>query len=166
MEPKDSTTGLTQEKLKQLLTYDSETGLFVWSLENKLNPRKGKAAGYKSSYGYLQIEIGGRAYMAHRLAWLFVYGAWPTFHLDHINGVTDDNRLCNLREVTRKQNMHNRRGHSKSGYKGVYWDGKNFQVQLTTNGRKTTLGRYKTAEEAYAHYVREGKRTRGEYFRG
>lgn len=59
----------------------------------------------------------------HRLAWFYVHGRWPTADIDHINGNRDDNRLCNLREATRQQNIQNskRRSDNRSGIKGVCW---------------------------------------------
>ncbi|MDA6380520.1 HNH endonuclease signature motif containing protein [Escherichia coli] len=70
------------------------------------------------------IMINGKAYPAHRLAWLIVYGTMPDGFIDHINRVRTDNRISNLRLVTHSENMQNRKiqKNNKSGYRGVSWD--------------------------------------------
>src|SRR5215510_1403832 len=91
-------------ELKKLLSYDEKTGLFRWRV-----PRKGSERGRVGSYnlGYIDIRLLGRKYWAHRLAWFYVYGRWPSL-LDHINRVKSDNRISNLREVSQKENCNNR----------------------------------------------------------
>lgn len=90
---------LTLERVKELLNYDPETGLFSW------NAKRGRCAklavaGSWNSYGYRRITVDGRGYPAHRLAWLHVHGRWPQGEIDHINGIKHDNRLANLCEAT------------------------------------------------------------------
>lgn len=102
------------------LTYDPITGFFHWSVTRAPRCRYGARAGSLNRYGYLEIKVHGRRYMAHRLVWLLKYGLTPAPEIDHINGNRADNRICNLRLATRKQNAANVRRHSDmaSGLKG------------------------------------------------
>lgn len=108
--------------LIETFSYDAETGIF-----RRIKPiagrRIGDVAGRINGNGHRQIGISGKRYMAHRLAWLYVYGVWPSKELDHINGIRDDNRIVNLREATRSENCRNRKKPvtNTSGLKGVTW---------------------------------------------
>src|SRR4030095_16904952 len=111
---------LTQERLKELLHYDPETGVFT----NRVARGRlivGVEAGCVTTGGYIKLSVCNKRYYGHRLAWLYVFGQWPNDELDHINLVTSDNRIANLREATKAQNNSNCsvRSHSKSGKKGV-----------------------------------------------
>ena len=110
---------LTQERLKEVLHYDPETGIFAWQVQTGRS-RLDSPAGYTRRDGYRQIKVDKRVYLAHRLAWLFMMGAWPSEEVDHINCNKVDNRWTNLRPATRGQNNANSRARrSKSGIKGV-----------------------------------------------
>jgi len=85
--------------LESLLVYDPETGDF-W--------RDGKILKSKNTSGYIQFRVKGKKYCAHKLAWLYVYGEYVSGDLDHINRIKDDNRIVNLRKVTRSENCQNR----------------------------------------------------------
>lgn len=98
---------LTAERLRELLTYDPETGEFRWRYTRGCRAR-GQIAGTVTCLGYLTIAIDGRKYKAHRLAWLHVHGEWPYPEIDHINRIKLDNRLVNLRRATRAENNANR----------------------------------------------------------
>lgn len=117
---------LTAEKLREVLDYDPGTGAFRWrrraNASASWNTRwAGKPAGAAMSNGYILIRIDGLSYLAHRLAWLYVYGEWPSDNVDHINWDRGDNRIANLRNATLAQNGWNMRPRpSKSGIKGVY----------------------------------------------
>ena len=97
---------LNQKRLKEVLTYDSETGIFVW--RSKKSRNKGKVAGHLRSDGYVAITVDSKLYRAHRLAWLYVHSYFPEHDIDHMNGVRDDNRLVNLREASRACNLQNK----------------------------------------------------------
>jgi len=114
---------LTQAELKQLLIYDADTGQFTRLVSATRSDRIGEKAGALNGFGHRQIRLNGKLYMAHRLAWLYVYGEWPETNLDHINGSPDDNRIINLRLATSKQNQENvkLRVDNASGYRGVNW---------------------------------------------
>lgn len=99
---KDTHIELTSESLKLALNYDSKTGLFT-------NVENGKLCGCDSnSHGYISIGVYGKRHLAHRLAWLYVYGEFPKNQIDHINRVKTDNRIENLRDVTSAENLKNR----------------------------------------------------------
>jgi hypothetical protein len=103
---------LTAERLRELLHYDPDTGDFTWRTARKRIPA-GAIAGTVER-GFRRITIGGGRhgprYSAHRLAWLYMTGAWPNGYLDHINRDPDDNRFANLRLATNSQNQANTRG--------------------------------------------------------
>src|ERR1035437_5724966 len=98
---------LTQEKLKELLHYDPETGLFTWKNTRHNAVKIGAIAGYWRKDGYVGIYVLGHHYLAHRIAWLYMTCEWPEFEIDHENRKYSDNRWKNLREATHLQNMHN-----------------------------------------------------------
>lgn len=130
---------ITQADLKSRLHYDPETGVFT-------RLRGIGKVGRVASNGYLQIMVIGERHMAHRLAWLYVYGEWPSTQLDHINQDRLDNRIENLRLATNKQNGENVRlfKHNKSGYRGVSFDrgeGK-WRADIKHNGRNIALGKF------------------------
>jgi HNH endonuclease len=126
---------ITQDQLKQRLRYDPDTGVFTW-----LNGwRKGKPAGCKDAWGYLQIRISVKGikkdYKAHRLVWLYLSGEWPPEEIDHINGDRSDNRLCNLRAATSSQNgMNSSTKLDALGFRGTYFDikGKKWRAVIQT----------------------------------
>ena len=143
---------ITQQRLKELLRYDSETGVFHWLVNRGKNGTKNKLAGSRLTEGYLVITIDGRSYIAHRLAWLYVYGVWPTSGLDHINRVHDDNRITNLREATCAQNMQNRNSlsNNKSGVVGVSWNKRinKWSASIKVSYKTIRLGNFSSIEHA------------------
>jgi hypothetical protein len=100
---------MNQEKLKDLLFYEPQTGVFTWLKNRGGSAYKGTTAGRLHPSGHRVIRVSITSYYAHRLAWLYVYGEMPSDILvDHINGKRDDNRIDNLRLATVKQNAENR----------------------------------------------------------
>lgn len=113
---------ISHEELKEIISYDPETGLFRWRV--KVNQRFSTHNPPGCLHNkYWSIRIKGKRYYAHRLAWFWVYGDWPKRNIDHKNRCPTDNRLINLREANSAENNRNRGiGHNnKSGVKGVYW---------------------------------------------
>lgn len=110
------------DELLRILNYDKETGIFTWKI-NHFKCRKGAIAGRTHHTGYVQFDVYGRRYLAHRMAWFFVHGKWPEHEIDHINGNHSDNRIANLREALQKENARNKgiNVRNKSGVKGVSW---------------------------------------------
>lgn len=143
---------LTAQRLRALLTYDRDTGIFKWDVNLNGAAKRGSIAGTIDTNGYVSIKIDKKFYRGHRLAWLYVYGVWPEKYLDHINHVTTDNRIENLRECDNSQNQCNQRVQkkSKSGTKGVTWHkatGK-WQVQCKLNGKNYHGGTFASLDEA------------------
>jgi hypothetical protein len=103
-----------EDYIRLFFTYNPETG------EIRRKDKK-KSCGSYDGFGYLKIKIKGRSFMAHRVAWFLYYGKAPEMELDHINGDRADNRICNLREVTRAENNYNRshRVNQTTGYVGI-----------------------------------------------
>lgn len=99
---------LTQDRLKELFSYNEKTGIFTRLVSIGRRGKVGNIAGSKNWDGYLLICIDNKNYAAHRLAWMYTYGSFPKI-TDHINGIRDDNRISNLREVTMRENLQNRK---------------------------------------------------------
>ena len=145
---------LTAEYLRSVLHYSPETGIFTWKVSTSRRVKTGDIAGSPEGHGYLQIRLQRRPHKAHRLAWLYVYGVWPTDQIDHINRIRTDNRIANLREVSHKQNNQNRSkpSNNTSGHPGVFWYKKNskWQAYITHNQKKVHLGCFTDLEAAIA----------------
>ena len=154
---------LTQQRLKELLVYDPETGVFTWRKDRADNARRGAIAGSPKSDGYMRLCIDGRRYRAHRIAWLYVTGKWPTKEIDHINGDGLDNRWANLREATRSQNMCNTalRADNKSGFKGVSWVTARRKWHAQIAGK--SLGHFDNLEAAARAYRKAATERFGEF---
>lgn len=140
---------LTQEMLKQHLSYNPETGVFT-------RHSTGEKAGHLHK-GYVRIHVCGKQYKAHRLAWLYVHGVWPEKDIDHRDRVKTHNWIKNLREATNVENHQNvvlKAG--KTGVVGAYYTNdptkKPFGSGIRINGKRIHLGYFDTAEEAGAAY--------------
>lgn len=151
---------ITAKELRGLFDYDQDTGDFR-------RRSSGRLAGSTRPDGYRLISVKRRLYYAHRLAWLYVYGEWPSSTLDHRNGDNGDNRIANLRLATYSQNNANRRRHrdGTSGMKGVTFRPKRgkWVAQMGVGGKSVYIGIYSTAEEARAAYVAASKKVYGEF---
>lgn len=164
----DRKSALTVARLRKVLDYEPETGVFVWKVTRSFRAVAGAVAGseYKAT-GYLRVQIDGTSYLAHQLAWLHYYGEWPSLDIDHINGEKADNRIANLREATPSQNGQNLRnamGHNKSGLLGAHFDSasKRWRAVIYKNGRRYDLGSFDDNESAHAAYM-EAKKAIHEY---
>ncbi len=151
-------TILTQERLKELLHYNPETGIFTWKISPRANVKSGNVAGY-SAHGHIQITIDRKAYMSHRLAWLYVHGTWPIGQIDHINCIKTDNRIINLRDVSHSvnmQNIHNPQKNNSCNYRGVYFfkPMNKYASRIRANGKSYFLGYFDKAEDAGMAYVK------------
>lgn len=158
---------LTTENLREILTYNPETGQFVWRLS--VSRFIGKTAGYKQRSGYIVININYTLFYAHRLAWLYMTSEWPPELIDHINGDKSDNRWSNLRLANKSQNAANTKllSTNKSGKRGVSWDKINekWVAQIRSDGKIRKIGRFLTIEEAAKAYEDEFKKLHGEFAR-
>jgi hypothetical protein len=147
------------QDIKDYLSYDPITGLFtrIKSVPGN-HGNSGSIAGWKDGKGYTSLRRKGKIYQAHRLAWWFVYGYFPDCAIDHINEDPSDNRICNLRLDTNKENPQNiskLRRTNTSGYIGVSWSSRNkkWMAQIKLDNKTIYLGLYNTPEEAHAAYL-------------
>jgi hypothetical protein len=143
---------LTQDRLKELLDYDSNTGIFTQKSSRDMI----RSPGSINTDGYLLIRVDNHSYSAHRLAWLFMTGKFPDGALDHINGNRADNRIDNLREVTNRQNAQNRSCHREGHLPGTTFIAKSqkWKSQIRINGKRKHLGYYDSQEEAHKVYLK------------
>jgi hypothetical protein len=149
---------LTAETLRALFDYDRTTGVFTWKRPLAYKTKVGQIAGGALRTGHIRIRIHPKRYMAHRLAWLYVYGHWPIADRDHIDGDPANNRIENLREVTHQENMQNRRtasAHNKARLLGVSWCPRNrkWRANLGVDGKTLYLGLHTTPEAAHEAYL-------------
>jgi len=153
---------LTQEVLSILLRYDPETGVFTRRIATGSRSPVGVIVGcVNEANGYVVVGILGELQYAHRLAWLYVYGEWPSQQIDHINGVRDDNRIANLRDVSNALNCQNKRealsSNKSSGLLGVSWCAQMgaYAAYIHLDGKKKTIGYFSDKFVAHAAYVKE-----------
>ena len=153
---------VTAEELRRLFRYEPETGKFVRLVSMGRRANVGDVAGAKSLRGSWVISVHQKRYYAHRLAWLYMTGSWPSHEIDHIDGNPLNNAFANLREATSAENKQNRHGARKDnshGFMGVYVHARKadgsvqWRARIQTNGRSRCLGLYATPEEAQAAYV-------------
>jgi hypothetical protein len=150
------------------LSYDQNTGYFTWS-QPRSKIKVGDVAGHThKNTGYVSIEIDGKIYAAHRLAWFYVTGKMPELQIDHINRIKNDNRFENLREASNGQNRANTKSSSKHGLKGVSYKKwlkeKPWEARITFEKKVRSLGCFSTKEEAHEAYCKEAKRLHGDFF--
>ena len=161
----------TQARVREYFNYDPTTGDFLVKERPSSEfgalgyarhlKRVGKPSGQINVDGYRKLCIDGKYHSAHRVAWLICFGEWveyPLFEIDHINGDPSDNRLANLRKVTKSQNQRNasQRVNNTSGVHGVNWkpkysgipgDGR-WVARIWNGPRHVYLGGFKTLHEA------------------
>ncbi len=145
---------ITYSRLRELVSYCPETGLFTWCARRR-GCRVGDVAGGSKGNGYVVIRLDDTLYLAHRLAWLYMTRAWPAGQIDHVNGQRADNRFCNLRDATPTQNARNKHklATNQTGLPGVQPRNGKFRAQVKVLGRKHTTRAYDTKEEAHAAYL-------------
>lgn len=150
--------GLTAERLCEVLDYDPGMGTFRWIRRPTAtcNVAVGAEAGTMDADGYRTIQLDGVRHRAHRLAWLYMHGEWPPSEdIDHVNGNRADNRIANLREARRSENVQNvgaARKDSKSGLAGVNERDGRWRARIRAGGERLTLGYFDSPEEAHAAY--------------
>lgn len=157
---------ISAERFRERVSYDPETGIFTNRIGGPRH-RAGSVLGSMHSSGYLYICIDGYRTAAHRFAWLYMTGNFPSQYIDHINGCRTDNRFCNLRDVSRTINNQNQRGAQKSnlscGLLGVSKDQKRgsalvkWRARIGLGNSRMGLGSFSTPEAAHAAYL-EAKR--------
>lgn len=160
---------LDAARAREVWTYDPVTGVLRWRTKVAMKIVVGSVAGSPNADGHLRIKLAGKEYYAHRIAWLMTSGSWPAETIDHINGVRDDNRLVNLREASRFQQVCNRvaQRNNAQGLKGVHFakrEGR-YRATIRRNGRCRHLGLFDTPEEAHAAYAAAAASLHGEFAR-
>ena len=160
---------ISHPELTRLLRYDPITGFLFWNIPRQ-KVQVGQKAGNLHHKGYINLEINGKHYAAHRLVWYYVTGNPPVGQIDHINRNRADNRFENLREATSSQNRANSKHTNKHGVKGVRrlpWmkDGDRcWQAMITHNKKPIYLGCFHTMEEAHFAYCEAARRIHGVFF--
>lgn len=142
---------MTQAYLKSLVKYNSKTGTFMWRVDHG-RYIAGEAIDTINGAGYVQGCIDGKAYLMHRLAFLYKTGIMPKRLVDHKNGIRHDNRWTNLRECTYRQNRLNSSisSNNTSGVKGVSYESRKgkWLARGKQNNRSIFIGYFDTLEEA------------------
>ena len=173
---------LSAEEVRRRLDYDPLSGQLTWKARSDIRPERlcktwnkshaGKVAGtpLKCEHtSYIQVRLNDRHYLAHRLAWLWVYGEWPEEEIDHRDGDGANNRWENLRPASSSQNKQNtqRRRDNRSGFKGVSWiaEKSRFRAEIKIAGKARHLGYFRTAEAAHAAYSNAARDVFGDFAR-
>ena len=159
---------LTQERLKELLHYDPETGVFTWKMSTR-KTKPGQTAGGKHTSGHVRISIDGKRYYAHRLAWMYINGYNPSTQIDHRNVIRSDNSSSNLREATHAQNCQNSSisRNNSSGFKGVTFSkaANKWAAQISVNRKHIHLGLFLDPADAHLAYKKAATEYFGEFAR-
>jgi hypothetical protein len=148
-------SGLTAERLRELLDYDKETGVFRWKARRR-GINVGATTGTHNGHGYTVIQVDKHLYMAHRLAWLWCKGEWPKADIDHMDGNRANNAISNLRDVPRSLNAQNLKRalrRNTTGLLGVTKRKGGWIARIHVNGEVHHLGTFQTpelAQDAYA----------------
>lgn len=159
---------MSADRARELLNYDVDTGTLTWRHESRVGFRKsvlmhsaGAVAGTRRIDGRIVLNIDGKTHLGHRIAWLVHTGEWPDGEIDHINGDCGDNRLSNLRSVSRRVNQENKhraqRNKKSCDLLGAYRNPRNsispWKACISVDGRQKYIGVYRTAEDAHSAYV-------------
>lgn len=150
---------LSQSELKELLHYDEETGVFTRKKDLRGGFYAGEVAGSIDPSGYIRISVKNKPHWAHRLAWLYIYGDFPSGIIDHINREKSDNRISNLRVVSGSENHENKiiaqKSNVTSGLRGVHWVAKTskWRAQIQSKRKTIHIGYFDCKHEAYDAYL-------------
>jgi hypothetical protein len=164
--------------LRRLLSYDPETGILTWWLRTpamfagataahrrswcaRWNKRyAGTVAGALQADGYRQVKIHDRPMLAHRVAWAIYHGEWPEI-VSHIDGVGSNNRIVNLRSVSRQICQRNQKRHASntSGRTGVSWSRVRsiWVAQIKIGEKSHYLGSFSEFDDAVAARIEAEK---------
>jgi hypothetical protein len=159
----------TADRLRDILSYCPETGIFRWLVDANSNASvmAGDIAGGVNNCGYRRIGVDGLRYAAADLAWLYMTGEWPQCTVDHRNRIRGDNRWDNLRAATRSQNLWNMtiRGNNTSGHKGVSWvpSRNKWIATICVYGKLKNLGRFEKIEDAIEARRRAAEAMHGDF---
>lgn len=151
-------------ELRDILDYNPDTGILTWKRNQARRSPRGSIAGTINQNGYREIKIKNKSFRAHRLAWQIYYGRITKMEIDHINGDRSDNRISNLREVTRNQNMANTFKHINGKLPGCYFHTRDrvWLASIKINKEIRHIGTFHSQEEAHEAYMRAYERMKHE----
>lgn len=144
----------------EVFKYYPDTGVLIWIVDRRSKKTAGKIAGYTTRDGYRRLLFNGKKILVHRLAWFMHFGKWPSKQIDHINGIRDDNRISNLREVPQHVNIQNQRhaqaDNISSGLLGVSWDisTNKWLARIHVNKKSIRIGLFENKEKAHEEYLK------------
>ena len=158
---------LNATRLREVLAYDPETGIFTWIIKPGNLPLVGARAGWREKDGSARIMVDRHRYFSHRLAWLWMTGEWPPSLIDHKDTDRSNNRWKNLRLATQSQNLGNskRPRNNMSGFKGVRRVNGRWHARIKVGYVEKHLGYFDTPEDAHAAYCAAAKQHFGEFAR-
>lgn len=143
---------ITIDRLKELVSYDPTTGVFTWLKPTAFKHKVGDIAGWTTDRGYIAIQLAGRSYLAHRLAWYYMTGTWPTKEIDHEDRNTSNNAYSNLREAEDFEQGQNKKKYSSntSGVTGVCWDKRRskWTAYIAVDNKRIHLGSFVEMQDA------------------
>lgn len=154
---------LTAQRLREILHYAPDTGIFTWLISPKRAIHTGCRAGGIDCRGYRTISIKRTRYFEHRLAWLYTHGIWPQQSIDHIDGNKSNNRIENLRDASdniNHQNLRRAKKDNRSGFLGVTSEKRPtpYRAHISVNGKRHYLGSFMTPEAAHEAYLAAKRR--------
>ena len=159
----------SQDRIRQLLDYDPDTGFFTWKIFRRWSAPVGGKAGHLNSKGYMKITIDSIEYQAHRIAWKYMTGEDPIYQIDHIDGVKLNNRFSNLRQATNEENQKNigKQKNNTSGQKGVTYTKKKkkWMARIGVKYKRIFIGEFEKFEDAVSAYKVAAKKYHGDYAR-
>ena len=165
---------LTQERLRELMTYDPDTGIFTYNVRRGKNGKWSRRGGHRVgafdvSVGYIRCSIDSQKFWLHRLAWFWMMGEWPAGKIDHEDTNGTNNKWSNLRGATQAQNGMNRGVTSvnKIGLKGVSLckTTNKYRADIALSGKRSNLGRYDCPAAAHFAYIIAADKMHGEFAR-
>lgn len=160
------------ERLREILAYDPDTGIFTWKKKTcdkvVVGTQAGCVATMRGARKYIVIRFDGNLHTSHRLAWAYYYGEQPPPTIDHDDGDGCHNWIKNLRKASQSQNLANMQKKIKSvtGYRGVYpygTTGKRFEAKAMQDYKSVRFGIFDTPEAAYSAYCVGIKSLFGEF---
>lgn len=145
-----------QQKLRESLSYNEETGEFTWLVKGSIRSPKGSKAGTVNKCGYVVFRFDGKLQYAHRMAWVYMTGNMPAAGIDHRDGARANNQWVNLREATQAENNQNspltRGGRKIPAGVDFYKALGRWRARIRKSNKEYSLGLFDTMQEAHEAY--------------